>query len=89
MYTQFSNVANRTVCGANYMYYAQPTLHPDRILREHDFIYLLNGEWKIGQNDETFDLTEESLLILAADNPHFGITPCDANTKTISVSVDD
>lgn len=80
----YFSISNRhTVNEANINFYASPFVHPARKMKDFDFIYLLNGKWKIGQNDETFDLTEDTLLILAADNPHFGITPCDANTKTM------
>ena len=83
MKTYFSILKRHTVKEANINFYASPFVHPARKMSDFDFIYLLNGKWKIGQNDEFFDLTEDSLLILAADNPHFGVTPCDANTKTM------
>ena len=52
-------------------------------MAEHDFIYMLEGEWKIGQNDEVFHLQKNSLLILSANNTHFGVEPCQAGTKTM------
>lgn len=68
---------------ANINFYANPFVHPKRIMREYDFIYMLQGEWKLGQNDEVFELKKDSLLILTANNCHFGISPCSANTKTM------
>ena len=68
---------------ANINFYANPFVHPKRKMGEHDFIYLLDGEWKIGQNDKTYTLKKDSLLILAAGNTHFGISPCSAGTKTM------
>lgn len=68
---------------ANINFYANPFVHPKRTMREYDFIYMLQGEWKIGQNDEVFELKKDFLLILAANTCHFGISPCSANTKTM------
>lgn len=72
-----------SVTEANINFYANPFVHPKRVMREYDFIYMLQGEWKLGQNDEVFDLKKDSLLILTANNCHFGISPCSANTKTM------
>lgn len=52
-------------------------------MKEHDFIYLIQGEWKFGQNGETYDLEKDSLLILSADHLHYGVSPCSAGTKTM------
>lgn len=52
-------------------------------MKVHDFIYLLQGEWKFGQNDKTYTLKKDSLLILSAENPHYGVSPCTEGTKTM------
>lgn len=83
MKNYFSTSAHHEVTEANINFYASPFVHPARKMKYYDFIYMLNGKWKIGQNDEIFELCEDSLLILSANNPHFGVTPCDANTKTM------
>ncbi len=79
----FSDNTVHTVTGANINFYTAPFVHPKRSMQEHDFIYLLHGEWSIGQNDETYDLKEDTLLILFAGNTHYGVTPCKADTKTM------
>lgn len=68
---------------ANINYYATPLVHPRRKMNEHDFIYLLEGEWKIGQNGEEYVLKKDSMLVLTAENTHFGVTACPAGTKTM------
>ena len=60
-----------------------PFVHPERIMDEHDFIYMLEGEWKIGQDSEIFDLKKDSLLILCGGQRHFGAAPCLKDTKTM------
>ena len=79
----FSTENLHTVTEANINYYATEFVHPKRIMHEHDFIYMLQGEWKFGQNDEVFEAKKDHLLILSAENLHFGITPCTPATKTM------
>lgn len=79
----FSTQCIHTVTDANINFYTAPLIHPKRNMREHDFIYLLHGEWELGQNGQTYPLKEDSLLILFAGNTHYGVTPCQAGTKTM------
>ena len=79
----FSINQKHRITEANINFYANPFVHPKRIMKEYDFIYILQGEWKIGQNEEAFELKEDSLLILAGDNMHYGISACLPNTKTM------
>lgn len=83
MYNVFSFSKKHTVTEANINFYTNPFIHPSRKMNEHDFIYMLQGEWKFGQNEESFELKKDSLLILSANNYHFGAAPCCANTKTM------
>lgn len=79
----FNTDVRHIVTEANINYYATPFVHPSRKMAEHDFVYMLKGKWKIGQNDEDFELKQDSLLILAANNHHYGIDACTADTKTM------
>ena len=79
----FSTSSTHHITEANINYYATPFVHPKRKMNEHDFIYLLQGEWEFGQNDEVFDVKKDHLLILAAENLHFGLAPCSPATKTM------
>ena len=91
MLTQFSNNTNYTISEANINFYANPFVHPRRKMKEHDFIYILQGEWKFGQDKEQYTATKDSVLILSANHTHFGLSPCLPNTKTMyfHVSYDD
>ena len=40
-------------------------------------------KWKLGQNDEIYDLKKDSLLILGAGLTHKGLASCAAGTKTM------
>lgn len=79
----FSDKTVHTVNSANINYYTTPFVHPRRKMNEHDFIYLLKGEWKIGQNERVYELKEDMLLILFAGNTHYGVSPCAKDTKTM------
>ena len=39
----------RRISSANYITMIHPTPHPDRVLSEHDFLYMLDGTWEIGE----------------------------------------
>ena len=79
----FSDKTLHTVTCANVNFYTVPFVHPKRCMGEHDFIYLMQGEWSLGQEGQTYELTEGSLLILFGGKTHYGVTPCSPNTKTM------
>ncbi len=83
MYITFSDSVNHRITEANINFYAKPFVHPKRKMNEHDFIYILQGEWEFGQNNETYKVKKDDLLILSANNTHFGLSPCSPNTKTM------
>ena len=68
---------------ANVNYYKTPFVHPRRCMEDFDFIYLLEGKWKIGQGSESYALEQDSLLILRGGVEHYGISPCAEGTKTM------
>lgn len=79
----FSTEHLHTVTEANVNFYNAPFVHPKRKMKEHDFIYLLSGEWVLGQNGQIYELKKDTLLILFAGNTHYGVTPCRPETKTM------
>ena len=79
----FSTDKLHSVSCANVNFYTSPFVHPRRTMGEHDFIYLIQGEWTIGQGDRSFELGADSLLILFAGQEHYGVTPCREDTKTM------
>lgn len=79
----FQTEVRHRILEANINFYRLPFIHPERMLDEHDFIYMLEGEWKFRQNDETFTLKKDQVLVLAAGSRHLSLGPCSANTKTM------
>ncbi len=83
MQTEFNINANYTITEANINFYSTPFVHPKRKMREHDFIYMIDGKWKFGLEDEIFELDKDGILILPKDKMHYGISACKENTKTM------
>lgn len=83
MAAYFDPYAKHKITEANINYYRVPFVHPARKMGDHDFIYMLDGEWKIGQNDEIYSLKKDTLLILSANCEHYGASACQADTKTM------
>ena len=79
----FDQNARHRITEANINYYAAPFTHPARIMGEHDIIYMLDGEWKLGQNGEIYSLKNDTILLLGANCHHYGVSHCRANTKTM------
>ena len=79
----FNIDVRHNVTEANINFYANPFVHPERIMNEHDFIYVLEGEWKIGQNKEIYTINKDKLLILGAGNRHYGVSECTKGTRTM------
>ena len=81
----FDVSSKHKVMNANAPNYPTPLMHPNRILDEHDLIYIRTGEWEIGQGDETFLAREGDVLILSAGQSHYGVSPCRAGTGTMYI----
>ncbi|MBQ3706027.1 MAG: helix-turn-helix transcriptional regulator [Clostridia bacterium] len=72
-----------TLCGTNV--YPVPETHLDRILEEHDLLYIFDGEQAVAQEDESFTLRTGDLILLRAGSHHFGTAPCSVNMRSIFI----
>ncbi|MBQ7839333.1 MAG: helix-turn-helix transcriptional regulator [Lachnospiraceae bacterium] len=79
--------AKRVFSDANYNTYIHGALHPDRIMQEHDFVYILSGSWDIYQEDTLYSLTAGDVLLLHAGKHHYGLTPCAPGTRTMYIHI--
>ena len=61
--------------------------HPDRIMREHDLVYMLEGGWVLGQNGVDYRLAPDDVLILHAGEHHYNVESTLPNTKTVYMHV--
>ena len=93
MSVYFHFLQNRQIVSANHITMIHPTPHPDRMLKEHDFLYMLDGTWEIGEEyptggpKETFRMRSDDLLILPAGRHHYGISPCSPHNRHMYIHV--
>ena len=80
---QFAISDNRIIESANFCFFDTPYIHPSRNMIVHDFIYMLDGEWKIGLENKVFEMHNDDVLILPANQYHYGIAPCAPQTRTM------
>ena len=74
---------HRHISDANYTHYVNGFIHPDRIMQEHDFVYITDGEWEIYQNGTAFFVKGGDAIILHAGQHHYGRQKCTPGTHTI------
>lgn len=74
---------NRIFSAAQQNMYIHGIPHHDRILQEHDFVYMLSGSWDIYQNDTLYSVKEGDVILLHGGIHHYGLTPCSAGTRTM------
>ena len=77
----------RKISNANHNVYINGVIHPDRVMNDHDFVYISEGYWEIYQNNELFKLLPGDLILLHAKEHHYGKIPCINNTKTMFLHV--
>lgn len=56
--------------------------HPDRILQEHDLLYIKEGNWNIFQDGINYELMAGDVILLQSDHHHYGMVPCTSVVKT-------
>ena len=87
MYSRLMSGQSRRVSAANFNFYPEPSIHPDRVMTEHDFIYLLEGQWEVCQDGERYLMEPDDVLLLEAGRHHYGELPCLAGTRTMFLHV--
>lgn len=88
----FSLSGGRRVGEANYNTFVNPLPHPDRVMQQHDFLYILDGTWEaVIENEgraETFELGKGDLVILPAGIHHYGTRLCSPNSRNMYLHVE-
>lgn len=83
----------RQIASANYITMINPTLHPDRIMPEHDLLYMLDGTWEIAEEQEDghgrsiWQMQTNDLLLLPAGRHHYGTSLCSPNNRHMYIHV--
>lgn len=71
----------------NYITSVNGMVHPNRILKEHDFLYILDGTWEIWEDDTVYHLQTDDLLILTAGRHHYGTKLCNPGNRHMYLHV--
>ncbi len=72
-----------TMCGAHM--YPTPELHPDRVMAEHDLMYVVEGEWRIFQDNQLYHLRAGDMLFLRAGSHHYTPYLCATGSRNMFV----
>lgn len=56
--------------------------HPDRVMNEHDLIYIKDGDWTIFQDDIRYDVAAGDVILLQSNHHHYGFEPCTSTVRT-------
>ena len=83
-YIFLDNTERRCVTTTNFNQHIRVP-HLDRIIRDHDMIYIRSGNWKIVQDNEMYELSEGDVLFLHAGHRHYGIPPSNSIVNTCFV----
>lgn len=81
LYNFIDNSEKRTIFNCNFNQHIR-SAHPDRIMAEHDLIYIREGNWQIAQDGINFDLKKGDVILLQGNHHHYGLIPCDDIVKT-------
>ena len=79
VYLEKKNLHAVTV--GNYVTSVNGMIHPDRIMEEHDFLYMLDGEMEVWEDEIPYVLKNDDLLILTAGRHHYGKKLCTAGNR--------
>lgn len=74
-------MTHRQITSANYITSVNGMLHPDRRMSEHDFLYILDGEWEVIQEGCRYTVHTDDLLILTAGLHHWGEKLCNPGNR--------
>lgn len=74
-------MAQRHITSANYITSVNGMIHPDRVLPEHDFLYMLDGEMEVFEDEAVYEMHTDDLLILTAGRHHYGKKLCNPGNR--------
>lgn len=87
MFHLLDNTIKRRVTACNFNLHNH-SAHPDRILKEHDLIYIREGSWSIYQDGIRYDLAPHDVILLHGCHHHYGVEPCTGIVKTLFIHFD-
>ncbi len=83
----FEKTSLYRITDANYVTSVNGMLHPDRVMQEYDFLYILDGFWEIYETDTAYPMQTDDLLILTPGLRHYGKNPCNPGNRHMYIHV--
>ena len=81
----FHDLSEIRLTTCNFNYAKEGILHPDRILKEFDCLYLTEGSWDIWEGDHCYHVQKDHLLILEPWKRHYSIAPCTPGMRNMYI----
>ncbi|MBQ8598353.1 MAG: helix-turn-helix transcriptional regulator [Lachnospiraceae bacterium] len=81
IYNYLDKTTKRTIGACNFNQHIC-SKHPDRILQEHDLLYVREGNWSITQDEIDYSLTAGDVILLQSGHHHYGKFECNDIVKT-------
>lgn len=81
LYNYLDKTIKRTIGSCNFNQHIN-SKHPDRILKEHDLLYVREGSWSVAQDDVNYPLKAGDIILLQSGHHHFGQAECEGIVKT-------
>ena len=85
MRTIFQQETQWRISSAYANYFARGRRHPDRVMREHDLVYILEGAWEIYVEGQPYLVKRDQVILLPAGVRHYGLIPCADGTRTMYI----
>lgn len=83
-YNFLDSTDKRIISTCNYNQHIRTT-HPDRVMKEHDLIYIRDGCWNISQEGIDYDVVPGDVVLLHGGCHHYGVKPCEETVRTCFV----
>lgn len=78
-----STTARRKINSCNRNYSKEGIYHPNRVMKEYDLLYMLQGSWDIWEEDVCYHLKEHQVLLLEPGKHHYSLEKCTPEMKNL------
>jgi AraC-like DNA-binding protein len=82
-----STAYRRKVNDANFNRHKEGELHPDRVMGDHDIVFIQEGGWEIGQDGRSYLLEQGDVIFLHAGHHHYGVDGFLPGAKTMYLHI--
>lgn len=81
LYIQINMRHAHVLESAGTFFFSKNSLHANRCLPYHVLLYIEHGSWDIRLEEQTFTMAAGDVVLMPANIPHFGVSPCQIGTR--------